>query len=229
MDGLCNIEPDALNIDIDIPVLPEGFCMNDTLEVYVHIAGKSAPYTVEFSTGQVIDSIFYPPCFVPVEIGLTDINLTWAGETYFEESITEATLSNHEWGQCIAKPVEFYTPTTWGPQTLYITVTDAYGETKTITKEIFAVECSTYNDISDQSELKIYPNPVKDVLNIEVPRDCDFNNAEIYDSKGQIINHSELSGSVFSIDTRNFKSGTYVIKLSDSKGNIRSEYFEKIE
>ena len=229
MDGLCNIEPDALNIDIDIPVLPEGFCMNDTLEVYVHIAGKSAPYTIEFSTGQVIDSIFYPPCFVPVEIGLTDINLTWAGETYFEESITEATLSNHEWGQCIIKPVEFYTPTTWGPQTLYITVTDAYGESKTITKEIFAVECSTYNDISDQSELKIYPNPVKDVLNIEVPRDCDFNNAEIYDSKGQIIIRSEFSGSIFSIDTRNIQPGTYVIKLSDSKGNIRSEYFEKIE
>ncbi|PLX09909.1 MAG: hypothetical protein C0596_00005, partial [Marinilabiliales bacterium] len=58
MDGLCNIEHDELNIDIEIPEIPDGICMNDTLDVYIYISGKSAPYTIEFSTGQIIDSIY---------------------------------------------------------------------------------------------------------------------------------------------------------------------------
>jgi hypothetical protein len=229
MDGLCNIEPDELNIDIDIPVLPEGVCMNDTMEVYVYISGKSAPYTIEFSTGQIIDSIYYPPCFVPVEIGLTDINLEWADETYFEETITEATLSNHEWGQCIVKPIEFYTPLTWGPQDLNITLTDAYGETKTITKEIFAVECSTNNDVSNNSKVRIYPNPVIGKLNVEIPRDYNFNYAEIYSSNGQLVLTHDLINGANTIDLESLFSGTYVIKLSDTNGNTESKVFEKIE
>ncbi|MDD3861151.1 MAG: T9SS type A sorting domain-containing protein [Bacteroidales bacterium] len=227
MDGLCNVEPDALNFDFDIQEVPEGICMNDTIEVYVHIAGKSAPYTIEFSTGQVIDSIYYPPTFVPVEIGLTDINLTWGGETYFEESITEATLSNHEWGQCIVKPVEFFTPSTWGPQQLQITVTDAYGESKTITKEIFAVQCTSENVSSEATGFKIYPNPASDILNIEVPEQ-NFSNAEIFDLSGQSVLSVSLNQGNNKVDTRNLLPGSYLVKLSGKNGRIETRIFEKI-
>jgi len=198
MDGLCNIEPDELNFDFDIIEVPEGICMNDTIEVYVHIAGKSAPYTIEFSTGQIIDSIYYPTTFVPVEIGLTDINLEWGGETYFEDTITEATLSNHEWGQCIVKPVEFYTPSTWGPQQLQITVTDAYGESKTITKEIFAIQCPSVNVSANVSyDANIYPNPIKDKLFIDIPQNINPIYAEIYNSLGQLMKSNTLLNNIF--------------------------------
>ncbi len=226
MDGLCNIEPDELNIDIDIPQIPEGICMNDTIEVYVYIAGKSAPYTIEFSTGQVIDSVYYPSCFVPVEIGLTDINLEWGGETYFEETITEATISNHEWGQCIVKPIEFYTPTTWGPQDLHITITDAYGESKTIIKEIFPVECSTYNDLSVHNNLKIYPNPVQDKLYLDIPKDITPQKAEIFNTIGQLVKTFFLHKNINTLDVSELPSGNYILKIS-AKNKTYNLSFEK--
>jgi len=245
LDGLCNIEPDELNFDFEIQEVPEGICMNDTIEVYVHIAGKSAPYTIEFSTGQVIDSIYYPPTFVPVEIGLTDINLTWGGETYFEETITEATLSNHEWGQCIVKPVEFCTPHTSGTQEISITVTDAYGESKTITKEIF-VNDNCGSGIADEvvNVVSLYPNPARDLLYIDVgdfdfaqspgsmqvaerSRSNRFENAEVYNSAGQLIKTLQISNDLTVINVKDFISGVYQIKITDGDGNVLVRSFEK--
>ena len=52
IDGLCYTAPPELNIDL---VLPETVNCNDTITVYAYIAGKSAPYTIETSVGQVID------------------------------------------------------------------------------------------------------------------------------------------------------------------------------
>ncbi|NCC55822.1 MAG: hypothetical protein EOM11_10160, partial [Erysipelotrichia bacterium] len=55
LDGLCNTEIPELNIDIE---LPETVNCSDTITVYAYIAGKSAPYTIETSVGQIIDSIY---------------------------------------------------------------------------------------------------------------------------------------------------------------------------
>ncbi len=224
IDGLCYTSPTELNIDI---VLPATVNCSDTITVYAYIAGKSAPYTIETSVGQLIDSIYYPPTFVPIEVGLTPVNLEWDNSTYFEETITEATLSNHEWGQCIAKPVEFYTPHTSGTHEISITVTDAYGESKTITKEIFAVECSTYNDLSNNSKLKIYPNPARDNLYLDLPDTIFPVNCEIYNSLGQLVKTMQLSNDLTVINVKDFAGGVYQVKITDGNGNIIVKSFEK--
>jgi hypothetical protein len=226
MDGLCNVEPDELNFYIEIPEIPESICSDDTIQVYVHISGKSAPYTLEFSTGQVIDSIYYPPTFVPIEIGLTDINLQWNNQTYFEETITEATLSNHEWGQCIVKPVEFYTPATLGTHEIQVTVTDAYGESTSITKNVNVVQCSTFNEIEQISGISIYPNPAKDFINIEIT-DLTYSHVEIFDIIGQLVLTAEIKPNSNSIDIRNLFHGSYVLKLSGKNGRTETLFFEK--
>ncbi len=245
MDGLCNTEPDELNIDIEIPEIPESICSDDTIQVYVHISGKSAPYTLEFSTGQVIDSIYYPPTFVPVEIGLTDINLQWNNQTYFEETITEATLSNHEWGQCIVKPVSFYTPTTVGEHEIQITLTDAYGESISITKNVNVVQCSTFNEIEQISGISIYPNPVKEllfveydftpsymegyellykVLGIEASDECNKGKITIYSVNGMILQSIALEKvkGLRTVPLKDYASGIYVINVEDCYGNSNS-------
>jgi len=214
MDGLCNIEPDELNVDIDLPEVPESICMNDTLEVYVYISGKSAPYSLAFSTGQVIDSIYYPPTFVPVEIGLTDVNLEWGGETYFEETITEATLTNHAWGQCIAKPVNFHTPSTPGLHNLQITVTDAYGESKTITKDVFVVQCSTYNSPASNQGTRIYPNPANKVLTVCLPGNTNQATAVITDVLGRVYGRYGLQGEEAEIDISRLQPGHYFLQIT---------------
>jgi len=211
LDGLSNTELPELNIDLE---LPDTLCMDDTLGVYAYISGKSAPYTIEFSTGQVIDSIYYPPTFVPVEIGLTYINLTWGGSTFFEETITEATLTNHEWGQCIAKPVEFYTPHTPGLQQITITVTDAYGESKTISKSIVVNDCGVGMENFDNEAIKIYPNPANKSLTICLPGNTNQATAVITDVLGRVYGRYDLQGKESEIDISHLQAGPYFLQIT---------------
>lgn len=223
LDGLCNTEIPELNIDIDIP---ETVCKNDTIEVHVYIAGKSAPYTVEFSTGQVIDSIFYPPLFIPVEIGLSETSIEVGGIEYFSEVITEATLSNHEWGQCIAKPIEFYTPYNHGSYPIDITVTDAYGESKTITKIVNVNNCGDLVEQENICPVKLYPNPAKDKVYFEIPNELNVDQANIYNSAGQLVKISSVHKGLNVVDVSDLASGNYIIKIT-TDAEIFSLGFEK--
>jgi len=229
LDGLCNTQIPELNFDIEIP---ETVCKNDTIQVYVYIAGKSAPYTVEFSTGQVIDSIFYPPLFVPVEIGLSETSIEVGGIEYFSEVITEATLSNHEWGQCIAKPVDFYTPQFYGTHNIDITVTDAYGESKTISKMFFANNCDDNIETENICPVKLYPNPVKDKLYLDIPQlvvERSRNHqlkANVYNSSGQLVKICSVHKGLNVVEVADFASGNYIIKITTEEETF-SLGFEK--
>lgn len=225
IDGLCYTEPTELNIDI---VLPETLNCSDTITVYAYIAGKSAPYTIETSVGQLIDSIYYPPTFVPVEIGLTYVNLEWDSSTYFEETITEATLSNHEWGQCIAKPVEFYTPHTSGSQQISITVTDAYGESKTITKDVL-VNDNCGSGIAEErlNVVSLYPNPTSENLYLDLADIAFPINCEIYNSLGQLVKTMQISNDLTVINVKDFASGVYRLKIIENNGTTFTHSFKK--
>ncbi len=228
LDGLCYTEAPELNIDIE---LPETICTNDTIEVYAYIAGKSAPYTIGFSTGQIIDSIFYPPLFVPIEIGLSQTSIVVGDSEYYSELITEATLCNHEWGQCIAKPVEFYTPHTSGSQEISITVTDAYGESKTITKSLTVIDCEDNIETENVCPVKLYPNPAKDKVYIDIPVTSASlshleNKVEIYNSVGQIVKTTNVHKGLNVIDVSDLASGSYIVKITTEDGTF-SLSFEK--
>jgi hypothetical protein len=234
IDGLCYTAPPELNIDI---VLPETVNCSDTITVYTYIAGKSAPYTIETSIGQVIDSIYYPPLFVPVEIGLSQAEIEYGGNIIYTQQITEATLSNHEWGQCIAKPVQFYTPHTSGSQQITIMVTDAYGESKMILKDVFVNDCGSGIAEEDINSVNLYPNPAVDNLYLDISgmvvssASWRINhlavNCDIYNSMGQLVKTLQLSNDLTVINIKDFASGVYQIKIIDGDGNVVVRSFEK--
>ncbi|PLX05998.1 MAG: hypothetical protein C0596_16020 [Marinilabiliales bacterium] len=211
LDGLCNSEIPELNFDIEFPTM---LCINDTMQVYVYIAGKSAPYTIEFSTGQVVDSIYYPALFVPIEIGLSTSEVEYGGEIIYSQEITEATLSNHEWGQCIAKPIEFHTPQFQGTYNVDITITDAYGESKTITKSIHVVYCDDAIESESVCPVKLYPNPAKDKVYLDIPEAMAAETAEIYNSAGQLIKSVSVHKGLNAVDVSDFASGNYILKIT---------------
>jgi hypothetical protein len=231
IDGLCYTEPPELNIDI---ILPETVNCNDTITVYAYISGKSAPYTIETSVGQVIDSIYYPPLFVPIEIGLSETSFEIGGIEYYSELISEATLTNHEWGHCIAKPVEFYTPHTSGSQQITIMVTDAYGESKMILKDVFVNDCGSGIAEEEINSVNIYPNPAVDNLYLDItgmvvsaPLNHLAVSCDIYNSVGQLVKTMQLSNDLTVINIKDFTSGVYQIKIIDGDGNVIVKSFEK--
>jgi hypothetical protein len=232
VDGLCYTEPPALNIDIDIP---DTVICNSTFETYMYISGKSAPYTINISTGQQIDSIYYPFRFVPVEIGLGEVEARLNMDIYFIENITEATITNHEWGQCIVKPVTIETPEYRGHHELEITVTDVYGETKTITKSVFAKgDCDSYvSDDQSYKNFRIFPNPVTDKVYIEFydhsKYSCGNAFITLYTPDGKHIQSRALTSmqTIETLDITHLSDGIYILEINDCYGNKTSEKITK--
>jgi hypothetical protein len=71
----------------------------------------------------------------------------------------------------------------------------------------------TTTGISDiPRTLKIYPNPVKDVLNIN---SSDFNKIEIFNLLGRLVNKAEISRST--VDVSELETGIYIVKLIGSE------------
>jgi uncharacterized repeat protein (TIGR01451 family) len=63
------------------------------------------------------------------------------------------------------------------------------------------------------TEVNVYPNPVKDILYFETNEN--WSKAEIYDIAGRIIRYSILNGQ--SIDVSGLESGTYFVRLKDGE------------
>ncbi len=69
------------------------------------------------------------------------------------------------------------------------------------------------------NSISIYPNPTKDVLNISIPAELGTNvSYEVYNYLGQNVMKSTSSNSNFMVNTSNFSTGVYFIKLQTESG-----------
>lgn len=73
-------------------------------------------------------------------------------------------------------------------------------------------------DNQKQNQIKIYPNPFKDILHVELP-DGNYN-VTIVDMIGKIVQQKVASGNFF-MDRGNLKAGFYLLRIS-SESNIKS-------
>ncbi|MGB0879721.1 MAG: zinc-dependent metalloprotease [Polaribacter sp.] len=96
-----------------------------------------------------------------------------------------------------------------------------------VTAQTNSMEASNLIDKQDNN-LIIYPNPVKDVLKLQLQNNIVFKTIEIYNSNFTNIYSNEISKkklSVYEIDISNFKSGIYLVKIITSEGKT---YTKKI-
>ncbi|MDR2010336.1 MAG: T9SS type A sorting domain-containing protein, partial [Bacteroidales bacterium] len=133
------------------------------------------------------------------------------------------------------KPMELQTPTTTGYHDLEITVTDAYGESKTITKTAFIHgDCNSYVE-NNQSykNLKIFPNPATDKVYIEFYDHSKFSCGSalinLYTPDGKQIQSRTLTNmqNIETLDISNLTDGIYIIEITDCYGNKTSEKVTK--
>ena len=219
LDGLCYTELPELDFDIFIP---DTVCNLDTLDCVVNISGPSAPYTMEFSTGQVIDSIYYPDTYVPYDFGI-DRPLSSDYLYEYSDYISEATLKkNTTWEDIIAKHNNIRTPRDPGEQQLAITLTDFYGNTKTIYKDIYVNPCHDLAvDENDNIMLSVYPNPATEYINIAGENIAGI---EICNLLGEVVYYNSSvvprRDATIVISTENMSAGSYFVRVRMTDGKV---------
>ena len=216
LDGLCYTELPELDFDVFIP---DTVCNLDTIDCVVNISGPSAPYTLEFSTGQVIDSIYYPDVFVPKEIGI-DTEIVGNDNMLYQysEVITEATLKDTIRENIIAKHYNIRTPRDPGEQQLAITLTDFYGNTKTIYKDLYVNPCHDVEvDENENVVLSVYPNPARENIVVEGENIAGI---EICNLLGGVVYETQQCNGNNIISTENMPAGSYFVRVRMEDGKV---------
>ncbi len=72
-------------------------------------------------------------------------------------------------------------------------------------------------NISNQTELKLYPNPSNGILNIEIENELLNKKFEIYNQFGQLVLSSELNDNLKSLNVSNFSNGFYILKVENTE------------
>lgn len=67
--------------------------------------------------------------------------------------------------------------------------------------------------------VKIYPNPVKDILNIDCLSTEKITAIRLYTLNGSIITHENLNSSLSTIDLSFLSSGIYILSVTSEEGN----------
>lgn len=81
-------------------------------------------------------------------------------------------------------------------------------------------------DISEnQTDLVIYPNPVKDLLNIKLNGEISMTDYTIYNLLGQAIYKN--NDNTAEVDTENLSKGIYTIQINTSKGVLNKKFIKE--
>ncbi|PSR05616.1 MAG: hypothetical protein BRD49_04470 [Bacteroidetes bacterium SW_10_40_5] len=79
---------------------------------------------------------------------------------------------------------------------------------------------TSIHEISKRSSFDMYPNPTEDVLNI-TSNNSDTKKIELFNTQGQIMFRESFNGTKLQLNTSDYKSGLYFIKLQNvEKGEI---------
>jgi|GEM_PF-1783075 len=89
-----------------------------------------------------------------------------------------------------------------------VTVTDLLGETSTYTETIVVGDPVSLTALNE-SNISIYPNPVTDVLNIEI-NDLSIAQAKLFDISGKLLLNQSINNAA-QLNLNNFASGLYLL------------------
>ncbi len=84
---------------------------------------------------------------------------------------------------------------------------------------------TTSNNQTQDVKLRIYPNPVDSILNVETNENADYWNAEVFDNWGRQLIFTNIVQN--SIDVSQLKSGTYFLKIKEGVKVIYTSQFVK--
>ncbi|MCF6308582.1 MAG: T9SS type A sorting domain-containing protein, partial [Flavobacteriaceae bacterium] len=75
------------------------------------------------------------------------------------------------------------------------------------------------NENTLKSQLKIYPNPTNDFINIEIANNNSNIAIKLYSILGKLLYQSNTNTQLFKIDMSDLSRGIYILELTDAQSN----------
>ncbi len=82
-------------------------------------------------------------------------------------------------------------------------------------------------DFEFSTYFNVYPNPVRDVLNISTKNDIEIESASIYDVLGQLVIAAPNAKNISTIDVSKLNVGNYILKVKSNKGSSAMKFIKK--
>ena len=94
-------------------------------------------------------------------------------------------------------------------------------------QSLYVLEGSTAlaNTNFNNSEFSLYPIPTKNILNIKTNNSFIIQTAQVYELTGKLVLNSEVINATINVEF--LTKGTYILKVTDSKGKVYSQKFNK--
>ncbi len=140
----------------------------------------------------------------------------------YTETITEATLKDTAVEDIIARHYNIRTPRDPGEHQLAITLSDYYGNIKTIYKDIYVNPCHDLAvDENDNIMLSVYPNPATEYINIAGENIAGI---EICNLLGEVVYYNSgvvpRRDATIVISTENMPAGSYFVRVRMEDGKV---------
>jgi hypothetical protein len=207
-------------------VMPNNITVNGAGTVYFlvspYFTGETGNYRLDISVirSPILSSAKDITAFtVQGIVGTATINnsnATVNATVTFASNITSLAPIISVSGFASVNPASGVTQNFTNPVTYTVTAQDASTKqwTVTITKQTTGI-----NNISSNESIKIYPNPSKDFINIDLSNsDAKVSSMKISNVQGQIISEQNVSNQIERISVTNFADGIYILQLNSDKG-----------
>lgn len=127
-------------------------------------------------------------------------------------------------GDYLQVPVDWTNYQYWFPAgTRYVAINCVSNDAFILFLDDISVSAGTSIESVNSTSFSIYPNPVKDVLNVDAEG---YNNIQIVNILGQVVYTNALTGNHTQVDVQSFNNGVYFVRLSGENG-VRTQKFVK--
>ena len=91
--------------------------------------------------------------------------------------------------------------------------------------ELLAETSTGVQTVNSENQLTIYPNPVQNVLNIDLH--VKMGTLEVFDITGKSVQYKLINGNNMSIDVSGLRAGIYLLQINSNDGIVNRKFVKE--
>ena len=167
--------------------------------------------------GCAVSTVVTVSVLTPPALTVSGIFVICSGNT---TTLTAQGATSYTWSTGSTANVTAVSPSA---TTNYTVSATSFGCLVSSTVAVIVSKCTGVYETVKTDEIKIYPNPAREILNIEVPASATLT---VYDKLGRLIMMKRIEPGKLELDIRELAEGLYTLK-TDLQGLTRSNQFIK--